>query len=160
MARPKQCSECTKPATIHLTQIVDNKIFKIDMCEDCVHKDAVSDPTLSLGPLMENESEGAGMVAPTGLVCPACGSSQQELKKTGRFGCPECYETFAEGIKESLRRVQAGEEHAGKRPGRVVSKARQRQQLGDLRKSLEEAIGEERFEDAAELRDKINALKP
>lgn len=158
MARPKQCSGCTKPATIHLTQIVDNKIYKIDMCEDCVHKDAVSDPSLSLGSLMEGDAKGVEMVAPTGAVCPTCGSSQNELKKTGRFGCPDCYEAFAEGIKESLLRVQAGEKHAGKRPRREASKAGQRRRLGELKKSLEEAIGDERFEEAAELRDKINAL--
>lgn len=28
-------------------------------------------------------------------VCSGCGLSEEELNKTGVFGCPRCYETFA-----------------------------------------------------------------
>ena len=44
MAKPEQCSHCKKPATIHLTQIIDNKIHKVDLCEDCPYKQGVTDP--------------------------------------------------------------------------------------------------------------------
>ena len=38
-----QCSVCKeKPATVHLTQIVGDKMQKVDLCEDCAKADRKS----------------------------------------------------------------------------------------------------------------------
>ncbi len=38
-----QCSVCKeKPATVHLTQIVGDKMQKVDLCEDCAKKKGVT----------------------------------------------------------------------------------------------------------------------
>jgi protein-arginine kinase activator protein McsA len=41
------CKE--KPATVHLTQIVGDKMQKLDLCEDCAKAKGVNDPTASHG---------------------------------------------------------------------------------------------------------------
>ena len=35
MANSLKCDLCSKPATVHLTQIVNSKIHKVDLCEAC-----------------------------------------------------------------------------------------------------------------------------
>jgi protein arginine kinase activator len=39
-----QCSICKeKPATVHLTQIVGEKMQKLDLCEDCAKTKGIND---------------------------------------------------------------------------------------------------------------------
>jgi len=41
-----QCSICKeKTATVHLTQIVGDKMQKMDLCEDCAKAKGINDPT-------------------------------------------------------------------------------------------------------------------
>ena len=35
MASNLKCDLCSKPATVHLTQIVNNQVHKVDLCEAC-----------------------------------------------------------------------------------------------------------------------------
>ena len=44
MAENLKCSHCNNPATVHLTQIVNNKIIKVDLCESCAQAKGVTDP--------------------------------------------------------------------------------------------------------------------
>ena len=44
MATPLKCDLCSKPATVHLTQIVNNKVHKVDLCEECAQAKGVTDP--------------------------------------------------------------------------------------------------------------------
>jgi len=45
MANPLKCDLCSKPATVHLTQILDNKVHKVDLCEECAQAKGVTDPS-------------------------------------------------------------------------------------------------------------------
>src|ERR1017187_1129944 len=45
MANPLKCDICSKPATVHLTQILDNKVHKVDLCEECAQAKGVTDPS-------------------------------------------------------------------------------------------------------------------
>ena len=46
-----------------------------------------------------------------------CGFTQADFKKAGRLGCcPECYETFAEGLEGLLKTMHKGTRHVGKVP--------------------------------------------
>ena len=41
-----QCQFCNKsPATVHLTQIVEDEMKKLDLCETCAKQKGVTDPT-------------------------------------------------------------------------------------------------------------------
>jgi protein arginine kinase activator len=41
MASNLKCDLCAKPATVHLTQIVNNKVHKVDLCEACAQAERV-----------------------------------------------------------------------------------------------------------------------
>src|SRR5690606_24526091 len=50
------------------------------------------------------------------LVCGSCGFSQTDFKKTGRFGCAECYQVFDEGLDGLLEAMHKRTRHVGKAP--------------------------------------------
>ena len=155
-----QCCVCKeKPATVHLTQIVGEKMQKLDLCEDCAKAKGVNDPTsfamadlmLGLGASQELEQATSGVET----KCVRCGFSQADFKKSGRLGCPECYKTFAEGLSGLLKTMHKGTRHTGKTPEALRQTRESVDRLKSLQKKLAKAIGEEDYETAATLRDEI-----
>jgi protein arginine kinase activator len=155
-----QCSICKeKPATVHLTQIVGDKMQKLDLCEDCAKTKGVNDPMFApadvlLGLGAQEIEQAVGV----DLKCPCCGFSQADFKKSGRLGCPECYKTFAEGLSGLLKTMHKGTRHTGKAPEALRASRENSDRLKTLQKKLNKAIELEDFEQAAQLRDEIKQL--
>lgn len=167
------CDLCDEKATVFLTQIVDGKMQKINLCESCAKQKGVTDPTgfaladllLGLGktestnePHIHAKSSGSlpdllGEQSPA--TCKVCGFSQAQFKKAGRLGCPSCYEIFGEGLESLLKAMHKGTRHVGKVPQRYQAMAHQHQLIDDLKSRLEKAVNDEAFEEAARLRDEI-----
>jgi len=159
------CSICKeKAATVHLTQIVGDKMQKMDLCEDCAKAKGINDPTgfgladldlmLGLGASQQIEQSAGGVE----LKCPRCGFTQADFKKSGRLGCPECYQTFAEGLGGLLKTMHKGTRHAGKAPEALRSSRDLSDRLKTLQSKLARAIKDEDFEQAAVLRDEIKQM--
>jgi protein arginine kinase activator len=154
------CDICKQNvATVHLTQMVEGKTKKVDLCEACSKEKGVDDPTgfsladllLGLGAAQEMAQAAAG----SDLKCPACGFTQADFKKTGRLGCAECYTTFAEGLEGLLKSMHKGTKHMGKVPQQLQQHKDCVEKLNHLQKKLEKAVADEDFEQAAVLRDEI-----
>jgi len=157
------CDVCKqKPASVFLTQIVDGKMQKVNLCESCSKEKGVTDPTgfaladllLGLGASEEMERGNA-----PGTKCPTCGFSQADFKKTGRFGCSQCYDTFADGLENMMKGMHKGTVHKGKAPARLLKAMQMDEELKKLQRDLSKAVAEEEYETAAELRDKIKHLE-
>lgn len=157
------CSICKeKPATVHLTQIVGEKMQKLDLCDDCAKAKGVNDPAgfaladlmLGLGAAQEIEQASGG----TEVRCPRCGFTQADFKKSGRLGCPECYKTFSEGLSGLLKTMHKGTRHVGKSPEKIRASTQNADRLKALQKKLEKAVESENFEEAAQLRDEIRQV--
>ena len=159
------CSICKeKTATVHLTQIVGDKMQKLDLCEDCAKAKGINDPTsfgladldlvLGLGASQQIEQAAGGVE----LKCPRCGFTQADFKKSGRLGCPECYQTFAEGLGGLLKTMHKGTRHVGKAPEALRQSRDAAERLKLLNKKLAKAIEEEDYEMAAALRDEIKTM--
>jgi protein arginine kinase activator len=158
-----QCSICKeKTATVHLTQIVGDKMQKLDLCEDCAKAKGINDPVsfamadmmLGLGASQELAPAAAG----ADLKCPRCGFSQADFKKSGRLGCLECYHTFAEGLGGLLKTMHKGMRHIGKTPEALRQSREQTDRLKTLQKKLAKAVADENYEGAAALRDEIKTI--
>ena len=119
-------------------------------------------------PLQEEETfEGLEALPPAAsLRCPKCDTTWDRLKQDGRAGCAQCYVTFEPQLREVMSRLQRGEMHVGKAP-RAREKRRRRlehlrqkrdNRLEMLNHRLADAVREERYEDAAKLRDKIRIV--
>lgn len=158
------CMVCKeKEAKVHLTQIVGDKMQKVDLCEECAGKKGINDPTgfsladllLGLGASQEMEQASGG----SDVKCPHCGFTHADFKKSGRFGCAGCYETFAEGLETLLKTMHKGVRHVGKVPAAFQQSRDLAEKLKSLQKRLDKAVAEEDFEQAAQVRDEIKATK-
>ena len=159
MANSLKCDLCGKPATVHLTQIVNNKIHKVDLCEECAQAKGVTDPSgFSLADLLLKASLNPEPAADA-VRCEQCGFTQTDFKKMGRLGCPACYETFKDAIGPMLGNMHKGIVHVGKVPQRALERKSLYDKLTQLQMDLDQAIKAERYEDAARFRDEIHQVK-
>jgi protein arginine kinase activator len=163
-----QCEHCKeRPASIHLTQIVNNSVTTLHLCEQCAEEKGVQTGAgLTKLPLSDFlATMGSGNTTPAtardeGLRCPSCRSSLKDFRESGRLGCPVCYETFAGHLRDLLRRLHGSSRHVGRQYLHVSqSGSRDDDRLYELREQLRRAIAAERFELAAELRDQIRVLE-
>jgi protein arginine kinase activator len=158
------CDVCkAQTASVFLTQIVDGKIQKVNLCDPCSKEKGVTDPTgFALADMLFGmgaaQQIGANL-GPEGARCPQCGFTQAEFKKTGRLGCSVCYVTFAEPLKELLKGMHKGLRHIGKCPERLRLTQERDSALRQFHDELRAAVVEEKYEEAAALRDKIRALE-
>lgn len=159
MSNPLKCDLCGKPATVHLTQIVNSKVHKVDLCEACAQAKGVTDPSgFSLADLLLKASLNPELPTET-VRCEQCGATQADFKKLGRFGCPACYEAFKGIIEPMLGNMHKGTVHVGKVPRRALERKSLYDRLTHLQGELDEAIKAERYEDAARFRDEIHQVK-
>jgi len=158
------CCVCKeKEAKVHLTQIMGDKMQKVDLCEECAKHKGVNDPAgfsladllLGLGASQEMEQAAGGPE----LKCPHCGFSQADFKKAGRLGCAHCYSTFADGLEGLLKTMHTGTRHVGKTPQVLQQTKDLSDRLKALQKKLDKAVADEDFERAAVVRDEIRTTK-
>lgn len=156
MASPLKCDLCDNQATVHLTQIVNHKVHKVDLCETCAQAKGVTDPSgFSLADLLLKASLNPEPSVAAGLRCDQCGYGPEDFKKTGRFGCPHCYEALTGLVDPMLENMHKGTRHVGKVPERALERQNLRDRLTTLEFNLKTAIDAERYEDAAKFRDEI-----
>ena len=159
MAESHKCQICGKPATVHLTQITGNKIIKIDLCEECAKAKGITDPEgFSMGEVLGGDEAPAHATAES-VSCATCGFTPKDFKKLGLFGCPDCYESFAPIIMPMLRTMHRDVTHKGKVPTRSLERISVRTKVASLEEQLKDAVKEERFEDAARLRDELSSIR-
>lgn len=160
MGNSLKCDLCDNPATVHLTQIVNNQIHKLDLCESCAAAKGVTDPTgFSLADLLVKGGPGDGPVEDVGVVCEKCGFTQKDFKRLGRLGCPSCYERFTPLLEPVLANMHKGVSHLGKVPARALARRSFQDRINELETKLQDAVKEENYEEAARFRDAIQAIR-
>lgn len=156
MSNKLKCSLCNQDATVHLTQIVNNTIQKIDLCESCAQKKGVTDTEgFSLAEMLASSQSESTLRKQS---CEHCGMNLSEFKKLGRFGCAKCYDSFDSVLKPMLEDMHMGSTHTGKLPKKTLSRVRVNEQISELKAKMEAAISEEAYEDAALYRDQLDEL--
>ena len=157
------CDLCKKnDATVHLTQIVEGKVMKVDLCEPCSKAKGVHDAAaFSLADLLVGlgaAEEIKGDAVP-GLKCATCGLTQEDFKKTGRLGCAQCWETFEQGLGSLLKAMHKSDHHVGKVPSKAAHTVAITEQIKTLNTALQKAVSAENYEEAARIRDQVRALE-
>jgi protein arginine kinase activator len=156
------CDVCKcNDATVFLTQILEGKMQKVNLCDSCSKEKGVQDPTgfaladllLGIGAAEEIEKGTATQ------RCVVCGFTQADFKKSGRLGCSSCYGTFADGLGSLLKAMHKGTEHVGKLPQRAHREMELADRMKELNADLQKAVAEENYESAASLRDQIKKLE-
>jgi len=162
-----KCDLCgKKDATIHLTEVVNDKVTKLHICEDCAKQKSMEMQshfglTDLLSGLMDFGSSipGGEQGTDTGVKCPVCGMSYLDFQKSGKLGCGKCYETFEKDLGGLLVKIHGSDRHVGKIPFKGGDDLEGQKELQRMRNELNEMVRAEEFEKAALLRDKIRDLE-
>lgn len=167
------CEKCKKnEATIHLSEVIKDIKSEIHLCEVCAREvglnTKISNFSLSLPEMLTflNFDEAADYTDPR--RCDTCGCDFIDYKKEGKLGCPECYNNLAEYLEPVLSGFHGDKRHIGKFPvynevagtvNRVLNEVKDTSDgISDLQAKLELAVSEEKYEEAALLRDRIREI--
>jgi protein arginine kinase activator len=160
------CKICgVRPAKIHYTEIVNDNVINLDLCVECAQERGIDVPTsgsyemgdLAAGlidTLVDSKSEQIGKVH-----CSLCGYAYSSFRQIGRFGCPECYQSFRSQILPLLRQIHGSTTHRGKSPEQLGPQAELKRELVRLKEELARLVELEEYEKAAEVRDKIKEME-
>lgn len=116
------------------------------------------------------------------LQCDNCGMTYNDFANTGKFGCSNCYDVFENILDPVLKNIHGSSTHVGRRSrlsasekekvAEDVKKAKsnkskventekvddKQEKIDKLNKELKQAIKDERYEDAAKIRDQIKDI--
>lgn len=156
------CESChEKEATVHLTQVAEGAVKKVHLCEECAAKSGfdIHGP-LSIQDILLGMGQTSGEVsAGPERSCPKCHFRRADFKKTGRLGCPDCYETFGAELLPLIKAMHRSDQHMGKVPSREGNAVRLSSEIAGIQKALDQAIASENYEEAARLRDQIQSAR-
>ena len=163
-----KCQQCDKPATFHITELTDGKPQELHLCEDHARQyltASSSEPTPagSMAAVLAHQMA-IGQTAEElsrldQQACPVCGITFYEFRSQGRLGCPHDYVCFQAQLEPLIVNIHGESEHVGKQPRALTGGSEHRTQLIRLRREMKEAIDEERYERASELRDEIQRIE-
>lgn len=92
-------------------------------------------------------------------ACKTCGLTLGDFRETGLLGCPDCYSSFRDAIIPVLRSTHGNVQHVGDTPENGSEGEQTPQGNRGIEGKMQKAIQEENFEEAAKLRDELNAKK-
>ena len=159
------CQHCQKnEATTHIKTMINGEYAEYRLCPECAHElgydTMFPDFTADFGGLLGSFLSAALPARSGATHCKLCGSTMNDIKRTGKVGCADCYDTFFSELMPTIRSVHGNTAHIGKRPvieyETIEDKpADKDNSVEELRAQLKKAIEDEDFERAAELRDQI-----
>ncbi|RNF38667.1 UvrB/UvrC motif-containing protein [Planococcus salinus] len=163
------CDKCgERPAAVIVKKNQNGQVFERHLCHVCAAENhslniAFEQDPLAIHQLLSNwfpnHQASVSPVKKEETVCDTCGFSFNKFLNLGKFGCANCYDTFSPQLDEVFKRLHNGNtEHRGKIPASYGSTLKIRKEIEELRKQMQTAIEEERFEEAARLRDEVKEL--
>jgi protein arginine kinase activator len=162
------CDQChEREAVIHLTQIVNEQVTTLHLCERCAAEKGVESPGAAaktpLGTFLAAMGKGPpdNTPAPKSTdTCARCGGSLQDFRESGRLGCPECWRVFEPALRDLVRRLHGSTHHLGERYAEgEAPRPAERGRADEIREQLRLAVETENFELAAELRDQLKVVE-
>lgn len=177
------CEHCNEnEANVKYTQIVNGVKKQMNLCDKCAKELGFLGMDFNLempidfsgffGDLLNEYEENEFM--PTiamqkTLTCDKCGLTFDEFLDSGKFGCDHCYRVFENKIDPILKRLHGSNRYIGRNvkindENNVETEARTKDEtnadkINQLKKELKQKIKEEKYEEAATLRDEIKKLE-
>lgn len=158
------CEKCKKNiATTHIRSVVNGVVTEKHLCGYCAVNEGYDDIKGNNLTKMLSSMFGDTLIGGNEsqiVRCECCGSSFADIAESGKCGCPECYKTFSDELMPYLKRVHGSTKHIGKIPNRApLTVAVDTETVDGLRSKLNRLVREEKYEEAAVIRDKIKRLE-
>ena len=164
------CERCKKnTATVFYEENINGQKRSYSLCSECASEINTSDsisgvfPFSGFGGIHDQIFAGLfginGTQAKKSKTCPFCSATFSDLQKNGKAGCPKCYDTFAEELKNTIGSIHGNVKHIGRAPSKFKKNREKEDLLKKLREQLKDAVSDENFELAASLRDQIKAIE-
>ncbi len=176
-----KCDNCGKrEATVRYSENINGRVRELHLCEKCSRELGIDRMDFSMpidfsnffaGLLGEFESPELMPMFDSmkGLRCESCGYDFDDILNTGKFGCANCYDTFESRLDPIIRKIQGSNQHIGRlgkvtehkidvkpeKKSKSTKQSKQKNEIEELKEKLKIAVKEERYEDAAKLRDEI-----
>ncbi len=174
------CEKCGKnEATFYYKENINGTEKAYHLCADCAKKLEESGEIRSfndnffdsMNKIFSGDNFFGSLFAPASArhalsapgketkTCPLCGSTFADIVENGKLGCPMCYEVFGDALPLTIQRIHGRTKHTGNVPKRFRAALEAKEKLQKMEDELHEAVKNEEYEKAAELRDAIRALK-
>ena len=159
-----KCEKCgTNTATTHIKSIVNGVLREMHLCPVCASKHGYGDiSNLNFAGMLASMF-GDNLKVSSGIndkKCPICNSTFSQIAKSGKVGCSECYKNFKSELLPYIKRVHGSCVHTGKVPNRAPLMVKpETPSVDDLRLELNRLISEEKYEQAALIRDEIKRIE-
>lgn len=172
------CQNCGKnEVTFRYTQVINGVKKEMNLCDKCARELGLKDINFNmpisfsnfLGDFFSDYTDNLlpSFMSTQALKCKTCGTTFDDFINSGEFGCNNCYDVFEDRIFPILKSLQGANRHIGrgyKKVNNLVEKniennksqdTKTENRLEKLHRDLQEAIKDERYEDAAKIRDQI-----
>lgn len=179
------CQNCGEnEANVRYTQIINGVKKEMALCEKCSKELGITNMNFNmpinlssfLGEFFGDTGNSVlpGFTKTEELICDQCGMTYDDFINTGKFGCSNCYDTFGDRINPILKNLQGAEHHVGRKSkvtktelnkldiekkNETKQQEKQVSKIDTLKENLKIAIKEERYEDAAKIRDEIKKIE-
>ncbi len=177
------CDNCGKrEANVRYSENINGRKKELHLCEECSQKLGIGNMDLNMP--IDFSSFFGGLLEDFGttdfmplfnevkaLKCEKCGYTFEDIVNTGRLGCVNCYSVFEERLDPIIKKIQGSNTHIG-RSGKIIDNKIGKKfdekkdetkedvsKLDKLQNELKQAIKDERYEEAAKIRDEIKKLK-
>lgn len=178
-----------REANVRYSENINGVKKELNLCEECSQRLGITDMSFNMpidfssfmGDFMEDFATPEFMPLlqeVKQLKCDNCGYTFDDIVNTGKLGCGNCYTVFEDRIDPILKRIQGSNRHVG-RIGKIVDnkidskiegknqkeekeetvKPNEQDKLSQLKEELKLAIKDERYEDAAKIRDEIKKME-
>lgn len=171
---------CSNPKVIHITDVGPNyeATQVVHLCQICgmnkVEQQQAPPPpqpklptfvkglfdllTAAMQQKMVQQQKHIQQEPPPKPPCPSCGTTLQDIAKTSRLGCQICYEHFRHELLPVFIHAHKATEHIGKKPKRGPELPIS-EQISLLELQLKQAVEQEQYERANEIKKKLEELR-
>ena len=174
------CQNCGKnEVTFRYTQVINGVKKEMNLCDNCARELGLKDINFNmpisfssfLSDFFNDYSDNLlpSFIGTEASRCNNCGTTFDNFINSGEFGCSSCYGIFENRISPILKNLQGATRHVGRgyreietkteNTEKVAKTEKKESKLEKLQKDLQKAIKDERYEDAAKIRDEIKKIE-
>ena len=168
-----KCERCGKDASLSVKAIVNGNEHNFYLCEDCMKYyteftgENVSDGKFNkINEIIDNYYEYkynlnnhafSYMEGLNQKTCPKCGNLESNIK-AGIFGCSECYKLSDKLTNKILKTYNNFDTYTGKMPKAEREFKEVALEIKTLQEKLKQSVETEDYEQAADLKERIDDL--